>query len=404
MFLALALVLRTFFRMYLPLMGESGIRLSLHGMFSTAPAILFGPTYGAMVSGLTDMVGHFISPSGAWIPWLTLTAVLGGFMRGWLWIALKNRGAKTMRIVLASVGAMLILFGAYNVYAFRADGITHHFYTRTPERRAAWEAGYADAYGAFWHIQSVRTEHVHADGDTYWRIREDVWATWGWQPGTRIAPIPVYEIFDFDAAGNPIWISLPAGRENPRLPHVITSTRIIIERYGYNDAGEWGLRRTVDAQTSHITELDDTYGVLGRVNMRRISRMAVTRSFAVVGQTTQISDFIAFTTWATIGSGVFFFLLLLLDFAVRKAIKNQPLPQTMALVLAMIIPAMLVSIVNTYILSQTLLTAWQLLPFWVVALPRLLQSMATTTLYIFFLTLLLGLCQKLPEMRALIRK
>ena len=392
LFLALALVLRTLFRMYVPLMGESGIRLSIHGIFSTAPAILFGPFYGAMTSGLTDMVGHFISPSGAWIPWLTLTAVLGGFTRGWLWIALKNRCAKIMRIILACVGIALIAFGTYNLYAFRADNLTRDFYTRTPERRAAWEAGRLDAYGAFWHIQSDRTEHTDADGNVYWRTREDVWVTWGWVPGSYF---PYEEVVDAD--GNFQTLSLRPRRRFHREPPFMSGTRIIIDRYGYNDAGEWGLRRSVYAPQSPLN-------AQGLQDMRRISRMAITRSFAVVGQTTQLTEFMSFTTWATIGSGGFFFLLLLLDFAVRKLIKNQPLPQTMALVLAMMIPAIMVSVMNTYILSQTVMTAWQLLPFGIVALPRALQSMATTTINIFFLTLLLGLCQKLPEMRALLRK
>jgi len=175
-------------------------------------------------------------------------------------------------------------------------------------------------------------------------------------------------------------------------------TRIIIERYGYDNYGVWGLRRTVYAPDSYIR---DTRFFR---DLRPISRAALTRSFATIGQTTQISDFISMTTLAPMGAGGFFFLLLLLDFAVRWVLKDRPLPPVMALILAMMIPAILVSVVNTYILMQTVFTAWQLLPFFVVALPRVLQSMATTTINVFFVSLLLGLCEKQPNLRALIRK
>ena len=373
LFLSLALILRTFFRMYIPLMGESGMRLSIHGVFSIMPSLLFGPGYGAMVSGLTDFVGHFLSPSGAWIPWLTVTAVLGGATRGWLWIALKNKNAKAMRIVLASLGVLLIAFGTVSGLSLRGDGITRDFFTRTPQRRAAWEAATADAYGAYWHIHSTRTQHLTDDNTPYWRVREEIVAYWGLVPGQPIA--------DWGA-----------------LPHVLQGTRVIIERYGYNDAGEWGLRRSVYAPESYIAD------TLAFRSLGLISRAALTRSFATVGQTTQVGDFISMTTWAPLGAGLFFFLLLLLDVLVRRVLKDHPLPPMMALILTLMVPAIMVSVVNTYILSQTAFTAWQLLPFWVVALPRLLQSLATTTLNIFFVSLLLGLCEKQESLRALIRR
>jgi len=371
LFLALALVFRTFFRMYVPLMGETGMRLSLHGLFSTAPAILFGPVYGAMVSGLTDFIGFFLSPTGGWIPWLTMTAVLGGFTRGWLWLVLKNREPRGIRRVLISIGVVLIIFGGYNFYAFRADGLTRHLYGRTPERQAAWALGMTDAYGVHWHIQSTRTEYIDADGQLYWRTVEMTEAIFNAPPHT------------------PLTERTPEWRQ-------FQGRRVIEQRYGYNDDGEWGLRSAINADESSVR--------FKWLYQHRITRMAVNRSFAVMGQTTQLSDFIAFTTGAAMGTGALFLFLFGLDFVLRRVLKNQPLSSTTALVLAMMIPAMLVSSINTFILRQTVMTAWQLLPFFIVWLPRVLQSMATTTLNILFLTFLLDLCKKLPHMNILIRK
>ncbi|MEE0411066.1 MAG: hypothetical protein UD759_09810 [Clostridia bacterium] len=63
LFLAMALVLRNF--SYMVFMGgRAGMRLGVSGFFSKMPAILFGPMYGAAVSGLTDLFGYVLKPDG----------------------------------------------------------------------------------------------------------------------------------------------------------------------------------------------------------------------------------------------------------------------------------------------------------------------------------------------------
>ena len=52
--MSVALVLNTFFTIYLPLFGENGVSVGISGIFSMLPSVLFGPGYGAAVSGLTD--------------------------------------------------------------------------------------------------------------------------------------------------------------------------------------------------------------------------------------------------------------------------------------------------------------------------------------------------------------
>jgi ECF transporter S component (folate family) len=358
LFLAVALVLRTYFRLYIPVMGESGMRLSVHGIFSIMPSILFGPVYGAMVSGLTDMIGHFANPAGLWLPQLTLSAAAGGFIRGWLWIFFKKCNPDILRIVLASIGAVLILSGGYHMWALRTDGITQEFYRHTPERREAWANGVSDDRGAYWSIQTQRFESTDASGETYWLVREDISAVWG------------------------------------RNNRTLTGVRVITERH--DDEGV--LRRTVDEGQSYL----DPQSISG---LRLISRLALNRSFLTVGQTAPLSDFITFTTVTMTGIGGFLLLLILLDIIVRKVLKKyEPLPRTMALILAMMIPAILVSTVNTLVFRQTIYTSWQLLPLFVVWLPRVLQSIATTTLNVFFVSLLIGLCERQPHIKQLLRK
>ena len=53
-FLSLSLVLKTTLTFDLPLFGQNGMRIGISGIFSILPALLFGPGYGAAVSGLSD--------------------------------------------------------------------------------------------------------------------------------------------------------------------------------------------------------------------------------------------------------------------------------------------------------------------------------------------------------------
>jgi hypothetical protein len=105
------------------------------------------------------------------------------------------------------------------------------------------------------------------------------------------------------------------------------------------------------------------------------------------------------------GLGMLLLLLMLLDIAVRKALdKYKPLPHTLALILAMMIPAILVSTFNTYVFRQTIFTSWQLLPFAAVWLPRVLQSIGTTSMNVFFVVMLIGLCEKQPHIKHFLQK
>ena len=278
LFLAAAIVIRTFTRMYIPVMGESGMRISFHGIFSSMPAILFGPVYGAMVSGLTDFLGFFISPSGgAWLPLHTLHVALGGFIRGWLWLLLKKRDPKYMRLIMGALAGVFIAFGAFHMYALRADGITRDLYQRFTE--------------------------ISTDGMFY------------------------------------------------------------------------------------------------------ISRLVITRAQNAANPASTLSDTMAFTTTAMLGAGALLLLLLALDIAVRRFMEKRnaaPLPNTLALAIAMLVPAILVSTANTIMFRYTIFTSWQLVPLVVVWLPRVLSSIATTMINVFFIAFLMRLFEKEAHLRTVL--
>lgn len=126
--LAIALILKTFFSFYIPLFGENGMRVGVSGVFSAMPSILFGPLYGSAVTGLSDLLGHFLKPAGPYMPLFTLTACLAGGLRGILWMAFRRRGRKAIRIAMIVVIAVCTLFGLTNLFMLRADGVDASFY------------------------------------------------------------------------------------------------------------------------------------------------------------------------------------------------------------------------------------------------------------------------------------
>lgn len=130
--LSIAIVIKTAFSFYIPMFGENGMRIGLAGVFTIIPSLLFGPVYGACVSGLSDLIGYLIKPTGAYIPVMTLVVALGGFARGALWMLLKKRDARKMRIFVGVCSVLLLAAGIYNGVCLAADGINNDFYARIP--------------------------------------------------------------------------------------------------------------------------------------------------------------------------------------------------------------------------------------------------------------------------------
>lgn len=129
-FLSISLVLKTAFSFYIPMFGQNGLSIGVSGVFSVMPSLLFGPWYGAAVSGLADVLGHFLKPAGTYLPLMTLVVAMGGFIRGALWSLLRKRASKNMRIAIAALSAILLLVGVVNMAMLAADGVDAGFYDR----------------------------------------------------------------------------------------------------------------------------------------------------------------------------------------------------------------------------------------------------------------------------------
>ena len=128
MFISIYLVVRQFFSFYIPLFGETGMRIGVATTFSILPAFLFGPIWGAIATGSADVLGHIMRPIDAYLPHMTVTAALRGFICGLLWLLLRKCSPGKIRIFILILALILALFGVANWFMLRSNGITPNFY------------------------------------------------------------------------------------------------------------------------------------------------------------------------------------------------------------------------------------------------------------------------------------
>ncbi len=112
------------FRLEVPMFGGAGMSIGFSGIFTSIPALLFGPLYGAVASASSDILGCIISPIGAYNPLFTLTAFIGGFIKGSVWLLIKDRTSNALRIFSVSTAVLLIAFGTVTGISVRNDGIS----------------------------------------------------------------------------------------------------------------------------------------------------------------------------------------------------------------------------------------------------------------------------------------
>lgn len=115
-FLAMSFVIRLVEQSFpITMGGIQFMKLGLTSPFTLAPAILFGPTYGLIMGLLSDIVNLFVPNGGAWIPWLTITAALRGWLVGLIWVWIKKANAEKIRKWIKSIFYTIGIIGIINL-------------------------------------------------------------------------------------------------------------------------------------------------------------------------------------------------------------------------------------------------------------------------------------------------
>lgn len=119
---AFAVVLKCFTNLALNI-PALGIKVGFGGIFTFFPAAVCGPLWGGAACALSDLLGHFIAPDGAYIPWLTITAFAGGCIIGILWRVVGRRYSRPLRVALISFFAVVLFFGQFAAISLKNDGV-----------------------------------------------------------------------------------------------------------------------------------------------------------------------------------------------------------------------------------------------------------------------------------------
>ena len=117
--IAIALVLSLFNYMFY-FSGGAGLRISFSSYISVIPSFLFGPLYGGITMGITDILAFLIKPDGAFMLPLTITAIVGGIMRGYLWRFVKGKKIKPLLCII--IFSLITAFGVINYFAANGAG------------------------------------------------------------------------------------------------------------------------------------------------------------------------------------------------------------------------------------------------------------------------------------------
>ncbi len=278
-FLSISLVLKTTFSFYIPMFGQNGMSIGISGIFSMMPSILFGPVYGAVTSGLSDFLGYLLKPAGAYIPLMTLVVAAGGFIRGALWAALRNKDSRKMRIAVAVCSALLLAAGICNIAFLSADGLDSGFYD---------------------HVQK---EDINTD------------------------------------------------------------------------------------------------------NMHLVSRMLITRTIDTKDPSGNLATYMTFVTTGVIGSAVLGILLLTADlFISKKFLHDTRKGQISQLLIAMVGSGLIVTTLNTVVLRETIFTAWKVLPFAAIWIPRAIEEILGNTVKAYFVATLLNIFKSQRGLNELVDK
>ncbi|WPC40547.1 ECF transporter S component [Clostridium sp. JS66] len=111
--ISISIVLR-FFSIMITAGGALTMRISFAAIFYVLPGLLFGPLYGAAAGGIVDIIGYILMPMGAYIPVLTLTNILAGYLPAVVWKKIRKIPIESLKKYYIAFFSVLTLLGVFN--------------------------------------------------------------------------------------------------------------------------------------------------------------------------------------------------------------------------------------------------------------------------------------------------
>ncbi len=108
LFIAMSLVLKVVFEIYIPLAGIPALRINFASIPLMLSGIILGPTTGFIAGSAADLINFMVKPGGPFFPGFTLVSALSGFIPGLIYKHIKKdinyNLLNTIFISLLSVG------------------------------------------------------------------------------------------------------------------------------------------------------------------------------------------------------------------------------------------------------------------------------------------------------------
>ena len=138
-------------------------------------------------------------------------------------------------------------------------------------------------------------------------------------------------------------------------------------------------------------------------HMHLISKMLITRTENLKDPAGSLATYLTFVTAGLMGAAVFGIILLAADILIsKKFLQDTRKGQIMQLLIALVVSGLIVTTLNTVILRETIFTAWKVLPFAVVWIPRAIEEILGNTVKAYFIAALSGIFNKQRSLSALI--
>jgi ECF transporter S component (folate family) len=371
------------FSLNIVIFGGSGMKIGLAGIFTTLPAILYGPFYGGAASAAADIIGCIIAPSGPYNPLYTLTAFAGGFVKGLVWRLLSHVNKKTFRIIGTACFALFLALGVM-FYAFLgADGINGRVVATSESVPEKGEVSSMDL--SF--VSRLITDRVHTtDTFTLTSVPDEE---------NVVLPSVTYLGEKVTVAAGKGAFANCTSLKSVYVPDAVKSVAYDeslagVTFYVSENAKSYAALKEAGAKTMPPENADPLVIMLEKGTFEYGGYKFTTND----SYRTNLAMYVSFATFALTLAGLTGLLLVLAEFLYSRLRKSEP-TYALRVFASIFVCEMLVTTLNTVILKEmTYASSWASYPFIVVWIPRAIEGVFICVIQAYAITVLLKVLKR----------
>ena len=372
------------FSLNIVIFGGSGMKIGLAGIFTTLPAILYGPFYGGAASAAADIIGCIIAPSGPYNPLYTLTAFAGGFVKGLVWRLLSHVNKKTFRIIGTACFALFLALGVM-FYAFLgADGINGRVVATSESVPEKGEVSSMDL--SF--VSRLITDRVHTT-DTFTLTsvpdEENVVLPSATYLGEKVTVAAGKGAFANCASLKSVYV--PDAVKSVAYDDTLADVTFYVSESAKSYAAlkEAGAKIVTEFELAPVSVALDSKGVFESGGYKFTTNDSYRTNLAM---------YVSFATFALTLAGLTGLLLVLAEFLYSRLRKSEP-TYALRVFASIFVCEMLVTTLNTVILKEmTYASSWASYPFIVVWIPRAIEGVFICVIQAYAITVLLKVLKR----------